>query len=191
VVDEKFTEHPGAGYGLTDEDMLAAQPDMLSTDALLSEPAAAGVVNLPRLARKLQGQSRRYLLQVRCDSRFASDSNDPSGDLLTALAKPIDVLGAQIEEHWAASSEYDLILILRLQSHQVSLGTVEMALTAMPEVRALRSTPLYALNPPDGSLMNWKGLLAEALTSDAPEPATGRDADPDETLGLLHADEGS
>jgi hypothetical protein len=104
------------------------------------------------LARRFRSQAHRYLLQLRCDLPSGEHGNDVHQTALAAVANSIWVLGGVLEQQWKTPGEFDLILVMRLQSNQINIASVEMALTAMPMVKSLRITPLQALDTPaDGA----------------------------------------
>jgi len=106
------------------------------------------------LERRFGSQAHRYLLQLRCDLSSGEYENDLHQTALSAVANSIWVLGGGLEQQWKTPGEFDLILVMRLQSNQINIASFEMALTAMPMVKSLRITPLQALDTPEDGVLN-------------------------------------
>lgn len=133
-------------------DRVAVDEDLLPFDLSLISDGEASISETRDLAHKLQSQTRRYLLQFRPSTTMDYEHNDHYCALLTELATSIQTLGGQVEHYWSTPREYDLILVIRLKSHQISIGAIEMALTSMSALTALRVTPLHFLDEPDQSV---------------------------------------
>jgi uncharacterized protein with GYD domain len=112
------------------------------------------------------GQSLRYLVQLRCDAVQCDEADDIHERQLAALHTTVEVFGGQIEHNWVSVREYDLILIVRLPSNQVSYTSLEMALESTKFVRAVHSAPLYGLDRPIGGRQpSGNQMLDEAHTN--------------------------
>ena len=118
---------------------------------------------------KVAHQSRRYLMQLRCDTTHGDVTGDVLQAHLAALRTTVDVFGGQIEHHWASLREYDLVLVIKLPAHQISFASLEMAIDGTSFVRSVHSARLYALDRPvsdvepawkqafdEGSLAHWE-----------------------------------
>ena len=131
--------------------------------------------------RGLQGQYRRYLLQVSCDRPAGQSAADHRRAVLALLVRSIETLGGTIEERWGTPGEYDLICVLRLATHQLSVEAIVMVLNAMPLVKALRTIPLLPLDEPAGAHDNGADANTAADYSTPQVGTVGRDS-PDDRL---------
>lgn len=145
-------EDPELTNGLADADPGSEDNALQPFEAPLNAVDWDARADARPLARRFGSQAYRYLLQLRCDLPSGENEYDLHQTALSAVANSIWVLGGVLDQQWKTPGEFDLILVMRLQSNQINIASVEMVLTAMPMVKSLRITPLKALDTPEDGI---------------------------------------
>jgi hypothetical protein len=148
-----MSSDPGFDNAYDDVDISAPAGDSFGEGLTPFEDPSAGPERdtgrtLGFLAQKLQTQSCRYLLQLRCELPRDQRQRDDQQCALNLLARSITTLGGQVEQQWTTPYEYDLVLVMGLRSHQISTAAIAMAIEALPLTKSLRITPLLPLDEP-------------------------------------------